>query len=218
MNPEAVSSEGIRYFRQKIIRWGKKHYASFPWRTDANLWHRLVAEIMLQRTNAEQVLPAYLTFCAKYPTPSHYLKDSDHTTFQTLGLLWREPLLERLAGILVNSDIPQEREKLLELPGIGEYIASAFRSLHLGIRDSIIDSNVVRLYGRFFGFLTDGETRRKRWLIELARALTPARQFTAYNYGVIDFTRQICQPRPLCPHCPIRKKCAYGTKSIPVNR
>jgi A/G-specific adenine glycosylase len=59
----------------------------------------------------------------------------------------------------------------------GSYIASAYRSLHLRERDFIIDSNVIRLYGRFFGFSTDSETRRKRSFLELADRATPARRF-----------------------------------------
>ena len=45
---------------------------------------------------------------------------------------------------------------LLKLPGVGEYIASAFRSFHFGKREFIIDSNVVRLYGRFYGWRNTG--------------------------------------------------------------
>ena len=102
--------------------------------------------------------------------------------------------LKKLAKIISEKEISTDKKELLELPGIGEYIASAFRSLHFGIRDAIIDSNVVRLYGRFFGMKTDSETRRKKWIIELSNNLTPINEYKAYNYGLIDFTRKICKP------------------------
>lgn len=197
------------FFKSFIINWGSKNYQNFPWRATKNRWHALVAEIMLQRTRAEQVLPVYESFCKKYETPSDYLKDDKANLFISLGLIWRERELKKLSTILLKMEIPSDKKSLLELPGIGDYIASAYRSLHLGIRDIIIDSNVVRLYGRFFGFKTDGETRREKWFKELSSRLTPLKKFKEYNYGLIDFTRKICKPKPLCDICGLREKCKY---------
>jgi A/G-specific adenine glycosylase len=197
------------FFISFIINWGSKHYQSFPWRTTKNRWHALVAEIMLQRTRAEQVLPIYKSFCEIYETPSDYLKDDKASSFLSLGLIWRERELKKLSGILSKMEIPSDKKSLLELPGVGDYIASAYRSLHLGIRDIIIDSNVVRLYGRFFGFETDGETRRKIWFKELSERLTPETNIKEYNYGIIDFTRMVCKPKPLCNSCGLKEICHY---------
>ncbi len=167
---------------------------------------------MLQRTKAEQVLPVYISFSEKYETPQDYLKDEKASIFKSLGLSWREKEFKKLARILSGREIPSDKKSLLDLPGVGEYIASAYRSLHLGIRDVIIDSNIVRLYGRFFGFETDGETRRKKWFIELADKLTPIENLKEYNYGLIDFTRKICKPKPLCNICNLREECYYHLK------
>ncbi len=209
MQVTEFSDYRIRWLRAAIIRWGRQHYASFPWRDTRNRWHALVAEIMLQRTRAEQVLPAYLSFTDKYPCPEDYAHDPEAQAFATLGLHWREEILRKLACELAGREIPDGRDELLALPGIGDYIAAAFRSLHLGLHDVIIDSNVVRIYGRFFGFETNGETRRKPWLRELAERITPRRAFRAYNYGLIDFTREVC--RPVADHsaCPIRHGCDF---------
>ncbi len=76
---------------------------------------------------------------------------------------------------------------------LGEWwqgIAGGMNDRHLGIGDVFIDSNVVRICGRFFGFRADGETKRKRWLEELAELVTPARSLTCCNYGLVDFTRR----------------------------
>lgn len=54
------------------------------------------------------------------------------------------------------------------------------------------------------------ETRRKRWVTELADALTPKRVFRDYNYAVLDFTMLVCRPRnPRCDICPVKRECAY---------
>jgi len=203
-----VPKQKIKYFRRAILKWGRHNFSDFPWRYTSNMWHALVAELMLQRTKAEQVLPVYLQFCKNYPLPQDYLS-TNSSPFESLGLRWRENNLNRLASILSNQQIPFDKVKLLELPGIGDYIASAFLSLHSGIRSPIIDSNVVRLYGRFLGFPTNSETRRKGWFIQLSEDITPRRVFKDFNYGVIDFTRIVCRPRPLCSECVLAEKCAY---------
>ena len=206
---DKISETKINFFKKKIVMWGRENYFDFPWRTTQNHWHALVAEIMLQRTNALQVVPVYLDFTKRYKTPSDYMLDENIEVFESLGLHWREKLLRELAQTLATQKIPANRQELLKLPAIGDYIASAYLSMHLNKFDRIIDSNVVRLYGRYFGFTTDGETRRKRWLIELAEKLTPPRIFRDYNYALLDFTREICKPKPLCEACPLNKHCAY---------
>ncbi len=206
---EGIPLSSLVYLRRKIVFWGTDHFALFPWRVTKNHWHALVAEIMLQRTRAEQVVPAFEKFRHLYPHPRDLAIDTDSVVFATLGLHWREELLRDLAAILATIEIPIDRESLMALPGIGSYIAAAYRSMHLGIRDVIIDSNVVRLYGRFFGFETDPETRRKRWFIDLAERITPQRVHRQYNYGLIDFTRKICAPNPNHESCPLRNQCKY---------
>jgi A/G-specific adenine glycosylase len=207
---EIIPEEKVLILRENIIIWGQANYADFPWRHTPNRWHALVAEIMLQRTRAEQVLPAYLDFTAKYMTAADYAADPDGRVFATLGLNWREKYFRELATVLTGSaEIPSDKDALLQLPGIGHYIASAYRSMHLGLRDVIIDSNVVRIYGRFFGFETDGETRRKKWFIDLADRITPVNRFRDYNYGLIDFTRTVCRPAALHNQCPVTQDCRY---------
>ncbi len=205
------------YIKKKVILWTKENFEPFPWRFSKNKWHSLAVEIMLQRTKAQQVLAVYTSFCLKYSMPLDYFKDSNSKVFNTLGLMWREKELKRLAEYLIDNEIPEDKKSLLNLPGVGEYVAAAYRSLHIGQRDTIIDSNIVRLYGRYFGFETDAETRRKKWFIELAESLTPKRNFKKYNYGLLDFTRAICKPKPLCDLCPLKRNCEYYLHNKLIN-
>ena len=209
MKPENISDAAIKTLVTALRGWGEANFADFPWRTTTNRWHALSAEIMLQRTRAEQVVPAFEDFVKKYPTPADLAADPDSKVFATLGLHWREALIRDLAKELAGKDVPESRKDLLKLPGIGDYIASAFRSLHGGGTDRIIDANVVRLYGRYFGFETHGETRRKRWFITLAERITPAKDTKGFNYALLDFTREICRPAPVCERCPLTQDCAY---------
>jgi hhH-GPD family protein len=204
----------IRYFRKKLIDWENKNFANFPWRFCDNKWHSLAVEIMLQRTKAEQVLPVFLDFCNKYPFPELYHNDKEANIFNSLGLQQRNKEFKLLAKELIDKEIPENKETLLKLPGVGEYVASAYLSLHQKQWAVIIDSNVVRLYGRFFGFETDGETRRKKWFIELAEQLTPKKNFYFYNYGLLDLPRNLCKIKSTCKDCPLNRKCKYYKNCI----
>lgn len=164
---------------------------------------------MLQRTRAEQVEPVYTEFTLRYKLPQDYLEDPESNTFVNLGLPERNKQFKLLNSIITINGIPEEKVLLLQLPGVGDYIASAYQSLYLGIRASLIDSNIVRVYGRYFGFETDPETRRKKWLIELVGNITPKRKYREYNYALIDFSRAICKTSPNCGECPVRRKCQY---------
>lgn len=212
-SPE-TTPEARERLRESLLDWGRDNYADFPWRHVTNRWHALAAEIMLQRTRAEQVVPAFEAFVKQYPAPEDLAHDPDSAVFATLGLHWREALIRELARELAGKPVPTARKALLALPGVGDYIASAFRSLHLDEPDRIIDSNVVRLYGRYFGFETHAETRRKRWFIDLAETMTPMDRARDYNYALLDFTREVCKPAPLCDQCPLTDHCAwYGQQS-----
>ncbi len=214
MNVKSFPVAQLKFFRIHIIKWEKQHFANFPWRTTTNNWNALVAEIMLQRTKAEQVLPAYTKFASKYPSPGQYLNDKRANVFSSLGLKWREQRLKDLAMSIAKDGIPDTKEGLLKLPAIGNYAASAYLSFHRNRRAPIIDSNVVRLYGRFFGFETNAETRRQKWLNELAELITPKKTYRIYNYGLIDFTRTICRLKPLCDVCLLKTRCYYDQQNL----
>ena len=93
---------------------------------------------------------------------------------------------------------------------VGTYVASAYRSLHLRVRDTLIDSNIVRFYGRFFGFSYSDLTRKQKDIYKLSERITPKFIFRRFNYGLLDFTRKVCKPKePDCKNCPLKKKCSF---------
>jgi len=212
-----IEKKAILYFRNKVINWGKVNYVDYPWRLTDNIWHSIVAEIMLQRTKADQVIPVYKDFCEKYSSPQEFqnsLDFNENNIFSSLGLNWRNEILRSTTNYLVINGIPDNRIDFIKVPGIGDYVSSAVLSFHLGQRALLIDSNIVRLYCRYWGFEYNNESRRKRWLRELSDQLTPYKNVKQYNYSVLDFGMAICLPKPRCNSCPLKKKCSYFKNSI----
>lgn len=77
----------------------EEHHRSYPWRQTKNWFHLLMAEMMLRRTRADQVLPVYKEFTDRYRTAADALTDGAtvREMLRPLGLGWRnEAIFERL--------------------------------------------------------------------------------------------------------------------------
>src|SRR5579884_696416 len=218
--PVTITDDSIVEIRKRLLEWGREHYKEFPWRMPEQLWHGLVAEILLQRTKVSSVLPVYEAFLKRFPTVESLAQASEsdiEEIIYPLGLRWRTPLLKKLGEYLAQTgaEIPRTLEGLLTLPGVGAYVAAAWLGFHGGGRSVIIDANIVRWLCRLVDQPMDGETRRKKWLIELADRFTPQNNTREYNYAVLDFSMEICTPTPRCGECPLGTDfCLYRRKRL----
>jgi A/G-specific adenine glycosylase len=209
-----VDRRQLTFFRSVLRKWAGRNFASFPWRRTRNRYHALVAEIMLQRTRATQVVPVYCEFARRFPTPRHASLEKSsrfQRILKPLGLRWRARILRELSIALSASGgkVPTTLGRLRALPGVGEYVAAAFCTFHLKTASTLIDANIVRLYGRFYGFETGPETRRNRTFRALADLVQPRKDARSFCYGLLDFTRKVCAPKPQCDICPLRQMCHY---------
>lgn len=210
----------VKFIQTRLIRWGQHNFSPFPWRNDQSDFHSLIAEVLLQRTRAEQVVPVFTKFRKEFPDVSALASSSQDKVkkvIQSLGLHWRAKHLVSLAVFLQNlknGQIPTQFEELVKIPSVGPYAASAYLSLRKNIFSPVADSNAVRFYGRVFGFDTGPETRRKKWFLHLAEKLTPNKKFREYNYALLDLTRLICKPKPHCEICTLNNKCTYYHKPL----
>jgi A/G-specific adenine glycosylase len=182
------------------------------------MYRALVAEILLQRTRAHQVVPVYREFCARFPSPEHLGGATPAqvlSVIRPLGLAWRAGRLVELGRVLAAlGRVPTDRQTLEQLPGVGPYAAGALISFHVGRRATIIDSNVVRLYGRLFGIKTGPETRRTAQFRNLAEWVTPQAAHWDFNYALLDFTREVCTATPKCSGCILLRGCAFGRTTM----
>ncbi len=214
----------IEQIQTILLDWGKLHFQEFPWRNPAQQWHGLIAELLLQRTRAKNVIPVYLDFIRQFPEPALLTLatvEAIEKVIYPLGLRWRAPLLKALGEALVKNGnkVPENKTDLLNLPGVGPYAAAAYLSFHEEKRCSIIDANIVRLVGRLTGCPIDAETRRKKWLIEYIEALTPHHSVRNFNYALLDFTMEICSLSPKCDLCPLGAKyCTFRRRILQESR
>ena len=145
-----------RHFRKIIDSYYRIHRRSFPWRRTKDPYRILVSEIMLQQTQAERVVPKYNLFLKRFPSVRTLARASLKdvlTLWQGLGYNRRALSLKKLAETVLeeySGNIPVERDKLQNLPGIGPYTASAIRTFAWNFPEVFIETNIRSVFIHFF--------------------------------------------------------------------
>lgn len=206
---------------EELLKWWAKNQRKFPWRKTQDPYRILISEVLLHRTKAEQVVPIYSEFIAKYPT----IKDLSITSLDNikkllyhLGLHWRTELLHKMSVLVAKEyggKIPSTKRELESLPGVSHYIASAVRCFAFGCPESLLDTNIVRILGRIFGIKTTDESRRSKRFQELSESILDKENTREFNYALIDLGALICRSKePLCKPCPLNQMCKLGSRRL----
>jgi A/G-specific adenine glycosylase len=205
-----------RRFRDRLLRWYRRHGRNLPWRRTSDPYHILVSEIMLQQTQVDRVLPKYAEWLDKYPSLEALAgahEDEVTATWYPLGYNIRPKRLQTIAREAVaryDGRLPSDEATLRSFKGIGAYTAGAIRSFAFRERAAILDTNVARVLFRVFVGKGDPKahaTRRHLW--QLSEALVPRRHVFDFNQALMDFGATVCTARnPKCDACPMRPDCA----------
>ena len=211
-----------------MLPWYQEHKRDLPWRKDRQPYHVWLSEIMLQQTRVEAVKGYYARFLEKLPTVDALANaDEDvlHKLWEGLGYYSRVRNLKKAAGVIVDvygGIFPKEYEKILALPGIGEYTAGAISSICFDVPTPAVDGNVLRVVSR----ITDDHTpiddaAYKKAVREALASVYPA-QAGDFTQALMELGATLCGPnwKPRCEACPCRDFClAYcrGTaEALPV--
>jgi len=201
---------------QKIVKnWGR-YKRNYVWRNKITPYKIMIAEFMLQRTKAEQVEPVYKEFLKKYPDVLKLSKvrtKSISRFTNNLGLHKRGKNFTNAAKYIVKhhkGSFPKAREELLEIPGIGDYVAGAILTVCFNKPEYVIDSNIARFINRYYGFNLKGEIRRKKQIVEQAREVFTYPSTKKLLFALLDFTALVCKPlKPACGECIFKRSCKY---------
>src|ERR1044072_6194858 len=111
-------SNDLFWLRSRLLKWFNKYGRIYPWRETSNPYHVMVAEIMLQRTRADQVKPVYETFINKFPD-SRSLAGAKKAEIESilwpLGLHSRPQLISAMAHDLLtlfDGNVPDTRDEI----------------------------------------------------------------------------------------------------------
>ncbi|PWH06948.1 adenine glycosylase [Brachybacterium endophyticum] len=211
-----------------VIDWFTVAGRDLPWRhDDTSSWSILVSEIMLQQTPVVRVLPRWLEWMHRWPTP----RDLDEAptaevlrAWDRLGYPRRALRLKDCAHAIVtdhDGEVPRGPEALRALPGIGEYTAGAVTAFAHHGRAVVADTNIRRVLVRSVrGEASPGAafTASERALATNVLPEDPARS-VRWNQAVMELGALVCTARsPRCDACPLSSRCRWFTAGRPAQQ
>jgi len=180
-----------------LLAWFEDAGRDLPWRRTCDPYAILVSEVMLQQTQVDRVVPRYLAWLERWPSPQELAAASPADAireWQGLGYNRRALNLHRAATHVAAYGWPDD---LTRLPGVGPYTAAALRCFAFGEDVLPVDVNVARV------------ARRTGHAFSSASA-----------QPLMDLGATICLARvPRCVACPLASLCpSHGTREEPLRK
>jgi A/G-specific adenine glycosylase len=208
---------------QPVLAWYKKNKRDLPWRnTDA--WGVLVSEIMLQQTPVARVLPIYIEWMKRWPTPAALAAATPAqiiTAWGRLGYPRRALRLHECAKVIstqYKGRIPETQSELRELPGVGDYTSAAIIAFAFEGRSLVLDINIRRVFARVIDGVevpTAAPTKSER---QEREKLIPSKNPHVWAAATMELGALICTAKnPQCGQCPLADKCIWRSLDYPLS-
>ena len=204
-----------------IVNWFKRNKRDLPWR-DTTPWGGMISEYMLQQTPVNRVLPKWIEWMERWPTPKDLAAATPAqviTAWGRLGYPRRALRLHAAAQIIAedfNNEVPEDLETLQTLPGIGEYTAAAIAAFAFDQRTLVMDVNIRRVLTR----VIDGNEHPKPAPTSRERArrlaLLPEKNAHIWAAATMELGAIVCTSKnPKCELCPVIFACNWRKNGYP---
>ena len=189
---------------QPLLDWYDAGHRDLPWRSEPAPYRVWVSEIMLQQTRVEAVRGYVSRWMNALPDiPALAAADEAVYTklWEGLGYYSRVRNLHRAAVLLCEEyggELPADYDRLLALPGVGEYTAGAVASIAFGLPVPAVDGNVLRVAARLdndFTPITDAKFKKQTR--ERFAALMPSDRPGDLNQSLMELGATVCLPNGL---------------------
>ena len=204
-----------------IVNWFKKNRRDLPWR-DTSPWGVMVSEYMLQQTPVNRVLPKWIEWMDRWPTPANFAKATPAeviTAWGRLGYPRRALRLHAAAQIIAhefNNEVPEDIQTLRQLPGIGDYTAAAVSAFAFQRRTLVMDVNIRRLLTRVIDgneHPTPAPTSKEK---TERQKIVPNKNAHVWAAATMELGAVICTSKnPKCELCPVSTLCNWRTLGYP---
>lgn len=177
---------------------------------------------MLQQTQVVKVIEYFDRFISAIPTLTDLAEADEQQVlalWSGLGYYNRARNLHKTAKLCQQnhqSQLPQDLQQLIDLPGIGRSTAAAIMSLAYDQPEPIMDGNVKRVFARHF--LVAGEPNKSSTLKQLWQLADKHKELNEpaeYTQGLMDLGAKVCtKHNPQCNQCPINLTCLARVKDV----
>ncbi|MEJ2538396.1 MAG: A/G-specific adenine glycosylase [Gemmatimonadota bacterium] len=214
----ALDPSDVEGLREALLAFFDGEARRLPWRETADPYAIWVSEIMLQQTRVETVVPYWSAWMEAYPTVEALACAGEEEVLKAwegLGYYSRARNLHRAARVVretFQGRLPDTRDGLRALPGIGAYTAGAVASIAFGEAVPAVDGNVRRVASRLLDWPDPSPAAMER---EVGRWV-PEDRPGDFNQALMELGATVCTPRtPSCGGCPAAALCrarAAGTE------
>ena len=216
-----TSQQQIR--ADELLEWYERSSRDLPWREPGvSAWQILVSEFMLQQTPVARVLPIWLDWVRRWPTPSATAAASAADVLRAWGKLGyprRAKRLHECATVIARDHgdvVPDDVDTLLGLPGIGSYTARAVACFAYRQPVPVVDTNVRRVVARVVHGLADaGAPSATRDHADVSALLPKDDTAPQFSAALMELGATVCIARkPRCGLCPL-SECAWRAAGYP---
>lgn len=202
-------------YQKRLLNWYKQNGRDLPWRKTNDPYKILISEVMLQQTQVDRVMPKYFEFLEKFPTIQDLATASNADVLRIwsgLGYNSRALRLKAVAEETVKTYggiLPDDREQLKALKGIGDYTSGAILAFAYHKQVSFIDTNIKRLVHRVFvGLELQGWKKTDKEMLPLVEQVCNFEHAYEYHQALMDLGATICRATKLqCQVCPMKDIC-----------
>lgn len=228
-----IESVAMTSLHAPITGWYDAHARDLPWRRPGvTPWAVMVSEFMLQQTPVTRVLGVWEAWMDRWPTPADLAAAPSGEAVRAWGRLGypRRALRLHAAAVAITeqygAQVPASYHDLIELPGVGDYTASAIASWCFNARHVVLDTNIRRVFARAVSgveFPATSVTRAERdlaavLLAEVPGAGTDDDEAAHWNIAVMELGALVCTAtNPACTDCPILDQCAWVAAGRPAH-
>lgn len=213
-------------FSAALSDWYARAARDLPWRAPGtSAWAVLVSEFMLQQTQVDRVLPRWLEWMERWPTPAALAAAEPGDAVRAWGRLGyprRALWLHRAATQIAhewNNEVPRSVDALLELTGVGPYTARAVAAFAFGERHPVVDTNTRRVIARAVHGRAAAGMPAPADLNDMEALLPASDQHAAvFNAAAMELGATVCTARtPACDDCPVANWCEWRGSGYPSN-
>ncbi|WP_413678726.1 8-oxo-dGTP diphosphatase MutT [Prochlorococcus sp. MIT 0916] len=189
-----------------------------------------IAEIMLQQTQLNVVLPYWEKWMKTFPLLNNLVDSNEHNIlmhWRGLGFYSRAMRIQKSSKLLIEHigkdntldplSWPTDLNSWIVLPGVGKSTAGSIISSAFDKPFPILDGNVKRILSRLIASeKTLDKDQNRLW--KLSKQLLPLYRARDFNQALMDLGATVCTlKKPKCLYCPLQQYCLAYINYDPID-